>query len=270
MDIVLRCAAIAEAWDDPTPEGRTFRQTDSGILLTWHDFARFLVRDGSEVTVEIAPGNRDMSIVRHLILGPVCGVLNYQRGLAIFHASAVALAEGGVAFMGDKGFGKSTQAAAFTQRGGTLITDDLLALRPEGRQLWAMPGVPFLKLWPESVAMLGQDPQSLPQVKDNLEKRALNMGDAVIQSPVPLRAIVLLGHGTEVSLERLPPRSAFLRLLPNWYGAIWGGEFLKILGLERQFRDCAAAVDILPVYLLRRPVDMDRIPSICQAIECII
>jgi hypothetical protein len=237
--------------------------------LEWHDYGRFLVREGREIWVEAAPGASE-SVIRHLLMGPVFSVLNFQRGMRIFHASAVALPEGGLAFMGAKGHGKSTQAAAFVRLGSRLITDDLLALEAKGSELWAAPGVPFLKLWPEVVEHLGEDPGGLPQVKEDLEKRTLALRGAYSDRPVPLRAIFLLEHGPDVEIQRCPTREALRRLLPHWYGSLFDGELLPVLGAERQFWDCTALVQAVPIFLLKRPVALERLTEICQAIQCVL
>lgn len=248
---------------------RFFQKLPQSILLCWRDYARFLVTGGREILVEPvddAPG----SVIRHLLMGPVFSVLNFQRGMAIFHASAVALPEGAAAFMGGKGHGKSTQAAALVQAGGQLITDDLLALQPRQTELWAAPGVPFLKLWPEAVAHLGGDPASLPLVKDNLEKRTLPLQNAFTTQPVALSAVFLLELGQQVEIERISTREALRRILPHWYGSLFDGELLPVLGMERQFWDCTTLVQRLPVYSLKRPIALERLPEICQAVRCVL
>lgn len=267
--VQVRCEAVAYSGEDYSPSGRSFHKTADGVLLDWRDYARFLVRQGREILVEPVPGAH-ASVVRHLLLGPVFSVLNFQRGMSIFHASAVALPAGGIAFMGGKGYGKSTQAAALVQQGGRLITDDLLLLQPNGEQLWAAPGVPFLKLWPEAVAHLGGDPGSLPLVKENLEKRTLALHGQFTTQPVPLSALFLLDHGPEVEIQRCSTGEALRRILPNWYGSLFDGELLPLFGAERQFWDCTSLVQRVPVYLLKRPIALDRLPEICQVIQCVL
>src|SRR5205814_1250525 len=76
-----------------------------------------------------------------------------------------------VAFMGDAGWGKSTLAAAFYRRGRPLVADDIVAVTFEGELPRALPAVPQLKLTPEAVGLLGDDPARLPQVWPGTQKR---------------------------------------------------------------------------------------------------
>lgn len=270
VDVTIHFAGLPEPWDDLARGERFFRRSGGGVLLSWPRFARFLVRGGNEIICELAPGSSDDSVIRHLLMGPVLSILNYQRGVAIFHASAVALPAGGAAFMANAGHGKSTQAAAMVKRGFPLITDDLLLLKVAQQQVDVMPGVPYLKLWPPSLEMIGEDPASLPQVKINLEKRTLSMGSAFVSSPVPLKAVFILDLGESLEIRPLQKKEALRRIMPHWYGVLFQGELLPVLGLERHFIDCTAIVDRIPVYLLKRPVSLDLLPEICQAVECLV
>lgn len=268
FDVTIRAAALPATWDEPSQGERFFKKTAEGVLLTWTRYARFLVRDGCEIICEPAPGSSDASVIRHLLMGPVFSILNYQRGVAIFHASAVALAAGGAAFMAWAGYGKSTQAAAMVKRGAPLITDDLLLLDVATDSVTALPGVPYLKLWPPSMTMLGEDPAAYPQVKTNLDKRTLGMGTTFVTDPVPLKSIFILDYGPTIEIQRLQKKDALRRIMPHWYGALFKGELLPVLGLERHFVDCTSIVDRIPVYLLKRPISLDLIPEVCQAVEC--
>jgi hypothetical protein len=266
-DIVIRNAKFTDPWDSDPEHDLDFHQTPEGILLSWNQYGRFLIRAGREILVEPAVGVDD-TYIRHLLFGPVLSVLNYQRGLFIFHASGVVLPSGGAVFMADAGYGKSTQAEALVRRGHSLITDDVLLMKLEHEKIWAMPGVPFLKLWPETISLLGEDPNKYPTVKTSLPKRTLNKIDIAVQQPVALKAVFILEFGEKIEIKRLAPMEALQQIMPHWYGVLYEGELLPILGLERHFRDCTTVVQNLPVYRLTRPESLDFMPAICEAVEC--
>ncbi len=133
---------------------------------------------GRDLVIEPAPGAEE-SELRLIMLGPALAVLLHQRGLLVLHASAAALTSDGshraVAFMGDKGAGKSTTAAAMCARGHGLIADDLVAVDLSGAVPHVWPGFPHLKLWPEAAASTLDDratAASLARVHSQLEKRS--------------------------------------------------------------------------------------------------
>ena len=265
-DVIVRCGpGIAASLDSASP-GRSFRAIAQGVELTWSEFASFQIIRGNEIVVNPVPG-ADELVIHHLLLGPVFGVLNHQRGRAIFHASAVALRQGGVAFMGSKGHGKSTQAAAMVRSGGKLLTDDVLALEERQDGLHIAPGVPFLKLWPDTLAHIGEDPLAHSPVKHNLAKRLLKKQPEFARQPVQLKAVFILDHGSALEILRLAPHEALTRLLPQWYGALFDGDLLPVLGFQSQFWDCTKVVQHAAVYLLRRPAGLELLPDICREIE---
>ena len=61
-------------------------------LAGWPDDARVLVENGTEVTVELAPGT-NLTEARAILMGPVQAVLWHQRGLLPLHASVAGKTE---------------------------------------------------------------------------------------------------------------------------------------------------------------------------------
>jgi ABC-type glutathione transport system ATPase component len=71
----------------------------------------FLVRGGREIMIDAVPGV-DARTLRLSLLGPALALVLHQRGRFVLHASTVAVAGSAIAFLGEKGWGKSTIAAA--------------------------------------------------------------------------------------------------------------------------------------------------------------
>lgn len=125
---------------------RNYRITPDGDLIEFQDVGRFLVRNSSAIAVDVEP-QFDRRLIGMPLLGPVFSLLLHRQGLLVLHGSAVMI--GGVAqvFLGDKGSGKSTTAAALIESGFPLISDDVVAIErlPSG-QLVVRPGYPAMKL----------------------------------------------------------------------------------------------------------------------------
>src|SRR3954447_15177733 len=98
--------------------------SSSEDYLFWQGIGAFLVRGGCEIVVDPYPGV-DERVLRLLVLGPVLAVLLHQRGRLLLHASAVAVDNEAVLFLGSAGWGKSTMAATLHARGHSLVTDDI-------------------------------------------------------------------------------------------------------------------------------------------------
>ena len=265
-DVVVRFGETPPPQRGMGEASRLVSGTAQEVHLCWKDVGTFLVRNGREIVVDPAPGVEEC-VLRLFILGSALGVLLLQRGLTVFHASVVTLSSASVAFLGQKGNGKSTVAAALHTRGHTLVADDIMALSDDGRSLIARPGFPLLKLWPASVEAIGEDPESLPLLRPESEKRAHRISRGFAENPTPLRGVYVLDSSHEIEIVPLKPREALMRVLPHWYGAMFSGELLDTFGLGSHLHECARLVNSVPVYLLRAPTSLDTLPDVAQAVE---
>jgi hypothetical protein len=99
-----------------------------------------------------------------------------SRGVPVLHASAVALGNRVVAFVGQSGIGKSTLSAGLARSGCSFVADDGLPLREDQHGEWRCAyGPPWCRLWPSALEQqLGVSAQELPRVQDSLDKRLLS------------------------------------------------------------------------------------------------
>lgn len=141
--------AVEEASDDITILLRDL--TNSEKLATQNttfflgktaNIGTFLVRGGKEIIIDPSPGV-DGDLLRTIVLGPIWAVLLRQRGLAVFHASSININNSAIAFLGGSGWGKSTLAEAFYDRGYGVITDDVMAVRIEESPPQVFPAYPL-------------------------------------------------------------------------------------------------------------------------------
>jgi len=120
-----------------------------------------------------------------------------KRGKVIngSYALVTAVTAGGaIAFSGPSGFGKSTLVASFRDEQLPLVSDDVLPVRFEDQVPVAVPYLPKIKLWAESLAALGADCDAFDPILSWRDKRRVKV-EAWGQpgrEPVPLRALYLL------------------------------------------------------------------------------
>ena len=271
-DVFMRRGALAFPEHPPElPAGapvRIIRGHDAATLLYWSGIGAFLVEDGRNVTVTPVP-NADERLVRLVLTGPVLGVLLAQRGTPVFHASVVARpdAAGALAFLARSGEGKSTLAAAFYRAGYGMVSDDLMPLLSHGTETVALPGFPRAKLWAESAHELVEDAAALPQVGPGFEKRSCTLDERFCAHPVAVQAVYVLDRGAQIAIERLSGYQALAELLPHWYGALFAGQLMDILGRGRHFRECAELASRLPVFRLTRPFSYERLHDVVNAVD---
>ena len=235
-------------------------------VLFWRGVGSFLVREGKDIIVDPSPG-LDERMLRLLIVGPVLAVLLRQRGHLLLHASAVDVAGEAVLFLGSSGWGKSTMAAALHARGHALVSDDVAVLRVEESRPMVFPGFPQLKLWPEALVSLGDDPEMLPRWNPHLEKRARSTPRKFPSTSLPVKRIYMLEESDALEILPLRPQEAFMELVRHTYGSDYGLQAVMGVGSASHFLECVSIVNKVTVHSLRRQKSLSQLPSLAQSIE---
>lgn len=191
-----------------------FHRKGKDYLLRFPHLADFEISaDGLEVQgwPATAAGSHTL---QHLFLNQVLPLALSRQGKLVLHASAVALGEGCVAFMGRSGRGKSTLAGSFATTGSHLLSDDGLQLAWQGSRLVARPSHPSIRLWQDSQAALLTAGNVLAPSLDYTTKARILAGTDISFSgkAAPLMAVYLLGPG-EAAKPTIGPRAHAAALL---------------------------------------------------------
>lgn len=267
-DVVVRLGTLAPSVLGAKPSPYCLRLTDEGVYLFWEEVGTLLIRGGSEIVMDTVPGFEE-SRLRLLLLGAAMGVILHQRGLLVLHASAVEVRDGAAIFLGGRGWGKSTVAAALHARGHRLLCDDVVAVHLDGvGATTVLPSFPQLKLWPDAVASLGEDPESLPRLSSRFEKRHREATNGFSNGPARLRHIFVLGKGSKLEIERLQPQRALMGLLGNLYVARFGSQLLHEDKASRLLQ-CAQVVRSVPIDRLNRPHSLHLVSPIAQLAQLV-
>lgn len=267
-DVVIRLGELAKSLPETIGTGSYFHMTAEEAYFSWEQVVTFLVRGGNEIIVDPFPGVEER-LIRLPLLGTILAVLLHQRGYLVLHASAVAINGGVVAFLGDKGQGKSTMAATLYARGHHLMSDDVVAVDlGDPKSPIVLAGFPQFKLWPEAAAFtLGDNPDLLPQLAAGYEKRARRANDRFSQKSLPLKGIYVLSHGIEPAIKPLGPQEAIVQLITHSYVARFGKQLLEGIGAFSHLRQCTSLIDSVPIYSLERPRSLELLPAIAQMVE---
>jgi hypothetical protein len=153
----------------PTAQGPVHECAPGRYLLTLPAVGRFLVQDGSRITIEPAP-DAGVEDVRCFLQGPVREACWLQRGRFSLRAAAVEVDGSAVAMVGPAASGKSTTAGALALRGHPVLADGSLPVDPDDDRL-ATPTSAGIELWPRSADLLGLDPTTSTVVRPVLAKR---------------------------------------------------------------------------------------------------
>jgi serine kinase of HPr protein (carbohydrate metabolism regulator) len=230
-------------------------------VVSTKNIGTFVIREGSQV--EITPVlQADTSSIRSFVIGTIMGIVLYQRGLFVLHASSVHIDNRGVAFLGASGSGKSSLAAAVYTRGHNFIADDVSSLNIKGSIIELFPGFPQIKLAPESAQSLGLDYQTMRVLGDLSVERGYRLEERFDRTPAQLSGIYVLEDSSAQSFQRLSAQESVLELvrhsLPTRFAHTADEDhFLRCIQLARE----------IPIYRLNRPSSLRGLPELARSVE---
>lgn len=264
-DLSIRLCAVSPL---PNEDGRAFIHSEMDGELRFFSRAegRFVYRAGREILLDPVP-EMAPSALRLYILGAGLNIALFQRGLWVFHASVVCIEGKAVAFLGHPHAGKTTMAATLHRRGHTLLSDDVLAIRMTEDGPLALPGFPRFKLWPDSAEALGVEAETLPRIKEDMDKRSCAVARRFREEPAPLVRMYILGEGPAPEIALLNPRQAHLELIPYWDLSKFGAAFLQGRRLGTCFLQCGELARRVPVSMLTRTTDLADLPRLADLVE---
>jgi HPr Serine kinase C-terminal domain len=265
-DVAIRRGAVPAKLDGAEVLGPRWQKTDNAFLLSIPKVARFLLRDGSEITFEAEP-DADAGDIPVFLLGTAYGILLHQRERIVLHASAVRVNGRAILFCGASGAGKSTLAAALAQRGYPLITDDFCAVtitesgtpmvHPDGRQL---------KLWAQAIEQLDLKARSRVRVGSRIEKFYVDPGERRSET-LPLGALYVLREARpprapDIAQPDAATAAAVLRQMAYRPGLV------AHMGQRANYFHAAAAIaDRAGIFDLTRALDFAAMPDVVATLE---
>jgi hypothetical protein len=238
------------------------------FLLNVPGVAKFQIEQGNQILIDPYPGATPAAI-RLFLLGSAMGALLHQRGVVPIHGSAIVAPHGAVIFTAPRGYGKSTLAAAFAQRGYPLLADDVCALTIDDAGIWLHPAYPRLNLLPDALSVLGVAPVTdgaeVALMKPFSNKYCVPV-DTFNHNATLLSTIYKLSPtgSDHVRLRKLYGFARISELMSNTYRV----HFLRELDKEedhfKQLQRIARQVDVVNV---ERPQDGYMLEALVDAIE---
>ncbi len=266
-DIVVRFDSLHQVAAEP--------DLSNQILIDLPLNVKLLIRDGCEVIID-APLETDRAVMRAYVLGTAMAFVLRQRGLMVLHASCVAREDmadskcgadswcGAIAFLGGSGWGKSTLASAFHQRGYRLITDDVMALCLDTATPQVVPSFPEVKLLPDAMMAVGAQTDAMPLLHSLSHKQIQRLETRFAQMPVPLKHLFVLQGGDFNQIQPLSRTQAFPELIQH-------SRATKMLYDQncrvQHFHQCSRLAKEIPMAYLQRPRSLEQLPQLITFIE---
>ncbi len=238
-----------------------------GYRLDFTDTGIFDITDGGRL-IEWRPGSFEpLDLVRADLLGGVFSVALHLQGLICLHSSAVAIGGVAIAFVANKGTGKSTITAALCDAGSRFITDDMLPVLP-GTLVTAWPSAPAVRLLPDSASRLGYAKGPTHPTSGKYHVNTLP-AERVENHRLPLGVVYELASvapkagSPAIRRVRLDGAAAVATLLRHSRAGL-------VIGSAESARLFERAVDVarsVPVYRLEIARDFDQLPAVVEELN---
>ncbi len=261
-DVVFRKGNVERVPDSVEGNTRRIQASPGRCHLTYDSIGSFLVTDGEEVRFDPkSPETVQKKVVRRLFENEMMALLLHQRGLLVLHGSAVVIDGNAVVFLGPRGAGKSTTAAAFHQQGYSMLEDDVVGIRFDGDTPTVLPGVPQLRLKPDAVDALNVDGTTRYPDDGGSGKRYQQLAD--VPDPAPLAGCYILQEGESFALETLAGSEPLFQLVASTYVR---GLLSDTEATATHFKQCSRVFETTPFQRLQRPDDHSKLPTLIEMV----
>lgn len=235
---------------------------ENEIRILWDGLVICKVQNGERILINPLTGLEE-DFIRFFVFGLGIAILLHQRGMFLLHANAVYFENGGIAFLGPSGIGKSTTSLALNKKGYPLLSDDVLPIFIDEKSFPKIfNGFPRINLWADIIEEVGENPENLPKVHSNFSKRFYNVDQKLFQKPIPLKKVYLMETGDSIQIEDVDPQRSLVELVKNSY-------FVRVFDndeLSRNLMQCSKIVNTVKIkkLVVKHDFDLSKLTSIIE------
>lgn len=261
-DLIIRRGKFDIPSGESIVEGENFRATEDSIYRFWDEIGKFKVSNGNKIIIGPAKDVNEV-VLRSFILGTVMATLLYQRRLFVIHSSAVNVNGNVIAFLGNKGYGKSTTAMTFYREGYPVIADDYIAVDPENDIPLVYPGFPSLRLSYKSRSHGNFSLERVHYKDQEIDKIHVHAGSNFSLKEMPLKKLYVLKRGQNLKISDFKPQEALMKLVENTFGIARFKKSDFVCNLNQ----CASLLKHVDISLLEIPESLDEMHKVVELVK---
>lgn len=264
--IIVEVGTVAPTLRDTPLEQKPFTMfNEQEFRYEIPEVARYYVSEGNQIVIEPLGDNWD-EILLYVYCNCLAAAL-FQRNLIPFHVSGVFIrAKEVLLFAAPSRTGKSTTALMLQHKGYAPFTDDTALLVVKDGHAYAQASYPMMRLWQNTI-----EQQSLLQEVDKqqlfaeLNKYGFAFHEQFVEEDVKVAGIVFLEEeGTEITIEKLKPKTTMQLLGMNIYRRQWLNGMKKQL---LQFKQLTTLANAIPAWKAVRPQGTLTFESFATSID---
>jgi hypothetical protein len=259
-------------WESPGGSVYTScAKCEDGYILRFPNLADFIISYAFDHIYYFAESTTPDDTIRHLLLDHVIPRILGQQGKLVLHASAVILPNGkAIAFLGNSGWGKSTIASSFYDKGASLITDDCLLIEPNNGIIVGIPNYYGLRLFNDSAKAIFPSEKKFSRMAHYTEKKRLIMPKQEteeIQSKVNMDAFFFLNDPSifndvySVEIEPIKAIKVFMKLVEKMFIL----DVTETTNITQQFQNkgkiITSGIDAFELHYLRKHSALDAVQT---------
>jgi len=201
------------------------------------------------------PDRSDLVAAEHFLWSIPIPLCFLHDGRLALHAAAVEVAGSAILFIARGRLGKTTLAAGFCRAGHRVLSEDLTCVQVSGRPA-VIPGPAMLRMRTDvfpHVRLSGAEVISASAERVSVALDSAKRGDC---APVPIQALVLLGHWTD-RVRMTATRAT--QALPE----VWRQAFVipRKADRLRSFDQVVELLKTVPIWHLDRPPQIEKLAA---------
>lgn len=252
-DIDIRTDKVPSELDKSIFKNNYISYNANHVLMKIPEVATYLISDGKEIIIDIIDGAKDGDVAT-FTFGSAMGTLLFQRNMLALHGSAIRTPRGAIIFAGEKGAGKSTTAAALSQRGYQFMSDDVCAISFDNGTPLLYPGLSRAKLTEDSYSKVMGHSCDKPMISPIMKKYAAPFD--INEDPSPIYAICILDIANDqLNLKKIIGSTRMTEIMRQIYRPML---HKLITPAETRFNQIAALSSHSTVFKCYRTLDYDN------------
>lgn len=266
IDVVIKKAKLPDVLEGAVKKGVGFQIKPGNYLLTIDKIAKYYVKEGEEIHIDIYPG-ASMNDVKVFLYASVFGALCHLRGELPLHAGAIMHHNKAYLFTGNTGSGKSTTVAALQKRGYSVLTDDLAPLKFNANdEATISQGISRIKLWGDALDRISIPYSPEDQIREDIAKFHTPVLKKLNESTFPVRKIFILEPrgNEELTITELKGKAKIIGVMKHTFRT----QLIDGFGLKQiHFESCAKLINQVQIFKINQPRKVNKLEKLVDLIE---